>query len=159
MVPRRRIKLMAAATFLLLLGASGRSELVDYPDGYRRWTHIESAVNGPAYGRYEGMYNIYANAKALRGYRSGHFPDGAMIVFDLHQARTKSDVTQSAERKFIDVMQKDARRFQSTNGWGYEEFAGGDRNNRVIPPDAMTRCSSCHTAKQSADSVITQFQD
>jgi hypothetical protein len=105
------------------------------------------------------MYHIYGNAKALRGYRSGHFPDGAMIVFDLHQAKTEAGVTQSADRKFIDVMQKDARRFQSTGGWGYEEFAGGGRDHRLIAPDTMKQCASCHTAKQSADSVITQFRD
>jgi hypothetical protein len=150
---------MAVTSFLLLLGASGRSELVGYPDGYRRWTHIKSGVNGAAYGPYEGMYHVYGNAKALQGYRSGRFPDGAMLVFDLHRVQAESNVTQAAERKFIDVMQKDARRFPSTSGWGYEEFTGGDRDHRVIPPDAMTRCSSCHTAKQSADSVITQFQD
>lgn len=160
MVSRRSIKAIAATGLLLLLGASGRSALVDYPDGYRRWTHIKSGVNGAAYGPYEGMYHIYGNAKALQGYRSGRFPDGAMLVFDLHRVRTQDNVTQAAQRKFIDVMQKDARRFQSTNGWGYEEFAGGDRNARVIPPDTvMKRCHSCHTAKQSADYVITQFSD
>ncbi|MBA3667238.1 MAG: cytochrome P460 family protein [Sphingomonas sp.] len=160
MVLRRTIRAMAATALLLLLGASQRSALVDYPEGFRRWTHIKSGVNGPAYGPYEGMYNIYGNAKALRGYRSGRFPDGAMLIFDLHRVRTESNGPQPAERKFIDVMQKDARRFRSTSGWGYEEFAGGDRNNRVIAPDArMKRCHSCHVAQQSADSVITRFSD
>lgn len=157
---RHRIKALAATALLLLLGASTRNLLVDYPDGYRSWTHIKSGVNGAAYGPYQGMYHIYGNAKALQGYRIGSFPDGAMIVFDLHRVRVEGDVTQPAERKFIDVMQKDARRFRSTNGWGYEEFAAGDRNARVIAPDTMTkRCHSCHTAKQSADFVITQFRN
>jgi hypothetical protein len=157
---RPRTKAFAVTAFLLLLTASARNTLVDYPDGYRGWTHIKSGVNGAAYGPYEGMYHIYGNAKAVEGYRSGRFPDGAMLVFDLHRVHVDSDVTQPAERKFIDVMQKDALRFRSTNGWGYEEFAGGDRNRRVIAPDTMTkRCHACHTAKQSADFVITRFED
>ena len=157
---RATIKAFAATALLLLLTASARTPLVDYPDGYRGWTHIKSGVNGAAFGPYEGMYHIYGNAKALQGYRSGRFPDGAMLVFDLHQVRIENNVTQAAQRKFIDVMQKDSRRFRSTNGWGYEEFAGGDRNARAIAPETvMKRCHSCHTAKQSADFVITQYSD
>lgn len=160
MVSKCRVTAIAATALLLLLGASERNALVDYPDGYRRWTHIKSGVNAAAYGPYEGMYHIYGNAKAVQGYRSGRFPDGAMLVFDLHRIRMEGNVTQTAERKFIDVMQKDARRFQSTNGWGYEEFAAGEHNSRVIAPDTMMkRCHSCHTAKQSADFVITKFSD
>ncbi len=160
MAVQRRIRAIAATMLLLLLGASERQMQVDYPESYRRWTHVTSGVNGAEFGPFEGMYHIYANAKALRGYRSGRFPDGATLVFDLHQVRTEGNATQPVARKFIDVMQKDSRRFQSTGGWGYEEFAGGDRSKRRIAPDAMIkRCHSCHVARQSADSVISRFRE
>lgn len=156
----RWIRSSTATALLLLLSASGRTSLVDYPEGYRGWTHVTSGVNGPGHGPYEGMYHIYANEKAILGYRNGHFPNGAMIVFDLHQVRTESNVTQPVARKFIDVMQKDTRRFRSTDGWGYEEFVAGNRNQRRIAPEAvMKRCHSCHVAQQSADFVISRFKE
>ena len=150
---------LAVVIAALAPGASAPVPQVDYPDGFRQWTHVTSGVTGPGHGPYEGMYHIYANTKAIRGYRTGQFPDGAMIVFDLHEARSTGTVTQPAGRRFVDVMQKNSRLFPSTNGWGYEKFASGDPHKRRLPPEAMTRCHSCHVAQQSADFVISRFQD
>lgn len=156
----RMFRVITATGTVIFLSASASAPLVDYPAGYRQWTHITSGVNGGVHGPYAGMYHIYANAKAMRGYRTGHFPDGALIVFDLHDARSADEVIQPGERKFIDVMHKNARLFRSTGGWGYEEFAGGDPGQRRISPEAAARrCHSCHEAKQSADHVISRFRD
>jgi hypothetical protein len=152
---RTAVPILAAVS----LTASARPPLVDYPAGFRQWTHVTSGVNGSAHGPYEGMYHIYANAKAIRGYRSGKFPDGAMIAFDLHEAQLSGEATQPAGRKFVDVMQKDSKLFRSTDGWGYEKFVGGDPQKRRLPPEAMKRCHSCHVAKQSSDFVISRFRD
>ena len=43
---------------------------VDYPQGYRSWTHVMSYVIGPqspAHARNGGLHNFYANEKALEG--------------------------------------------------------------------------------------------
>ena len=155
----RRFPALAAAAAVMLGGASSPAPRVDYPEGFRHWTHVTSGVNGQGHGPYEGMYHIYANAKAVRGYRSGGFPDGAQIVFDLHEARSTGAVTQPGARRFVDVMQKDMKRFRSTDGWGYEKFAEGDPQKRRLPSEAMKRCHSCHVAQQSADFVISRLRD
>ena len=67
--------------------ASGSAN-VPYPDGYRRWTHVRTVVIGPQSPFFQsggGMHYIYANEKAMKGYRTGQFPDGAILVFDLYE--------------------------------------------------------------------------
>lgn len=60
-----------------------RNDAVAYPLDYRSWTHVKSALIGPQspfYERYGGIHHIYANEKAMTGYRSGEFQDGSVIV-------------------------------------------------------------------------------
>ena len=37
----------------------------------------------PAFPTEGGVHHIYANDLALQGYRTGRFPDGAVVVYDL----------------------------------------------------------------------------
>jgi len=63
--------------------------VIVYPAGFRDWNHVRSALIGPAspaYKEYGGLHHIYANAKAMEGYRGGKFPDGSVLVFDLFEA-------------------------------------------------------------------------
>src|SRR5687768_674150 len=57
---------------------------VPYPEGYREWVHVKSALigPGPAHAAFGGLHHVYANAAALAGYRAGRFPDGAVLVLD-----------------------------------------------------------------------------
>ena len=62
---------------------------VDYPTGYRDWTHVKSMViqsGHPLYESFGGIHHIYANQSALEGYRTGSFADGSVIIFDLLEA-------------------------------------------------------------------------
>src|SRR4051812_19989612 len=59
---------------------------VQYPAGYRQWTHVKSTLIGPQHPRFAsngGLHHFYANEKALEGYRTGNFLDGAVLVDDL----------------------------------------------------------------------------
>jgi len=56
---------------------------VPYPDGFRSWTHVKSLIVGPdheSFAKRGGIHHYYANDKAVAGYRTGSFPDGAIIV-------------------------------------------------------------------------------
>jgi hypothetical protein len=64
---------------------------VPYPQGYRDWHHVKSMVINPGHGLYDafgGIHHLYANKAAMQGYNSGKWADGAVIVFDLLEART-----------------------------------------------------------------------
>jgi hypothetical protein len=109
---------------------------VDYPTGYRDWTHVKSMVIQPGHQLYEsfgGIHHIYGNQSALEGYRTGSFADGSVIIFDLLEATAADNAITEGKRKVLGVMQKDGKRFAGTGGWGFEGFAAGDPARRTTP--------------------------
>jgi hypothetical protein len=135
---------------------------VPYPDGYRDWHHVKSMViedGHPLHSAFGGIHHIYANDKALKGYRKGHFPDGAVIIFDLLETVSADNAVTEGQRKVVGVMHKDADRFAATGGWGFEGFGGGDPANRVVGRDATTACFDCHQPQQDQDYVFSQLRD
>ena len=135
---------------------------VPYPDGYRFWPHVKSMVieqGHPLFESFGGIHHIYANSTALRGYQSGKFPDGAVIVFDLLEAQRADNAISEGKRKVLGVMYKDAQKYAATGGWGFEGFAGGDPANRAVGDKAATACFSCHTPQKDHDYVFSRMRD
>ncbi|MEP6832408.1 MAG: cytochrome P460 family protein [Gemmatimonas sp.] len=132
---------------------------VDFPEGYRSWTHISSAViqsgaSGP------GMHHIYANARALEGYRTGNFPNGSIIVFDRFALDVTTARTKAGARQFVNLMVKDSARFRTTGGWGYDGFTGDSRTQHLFPQSrAVTSCFNCHAQRKDSNFVFTSFTD
>jgi len=162
---RKRTALIAAAGLLIAAwtpqSRAGRDAAVDYPRGYRSWTHVKSALIGPTsptYARYGGIHHIYANEKAMEGYRSGQFPDGAVIVFDLLETKESAGITAEGPRKFIDVMAKDAKRYSTSGGWEYEEFKGDSESERSLNEQSKTACYQCHDRQRNRDFVFSTFR-
>jgi hypothetical protein len=144
------IAVIAAAT----LGASHHDE-VAYPVGFRRWAHVSSAYIGegnPAYPRYGGIHHIYANDRALAGYRSGTFPVGSVLVFDLRDVKVGQGAIDPTTRKFLDVMEK--RR----DGWRFVEFAGDSRKIAINGAQAVTACAACHD-RAERDHVFSRLAE
>lgn len=145
---------MKKTLFIALLGVATavHAQDVTYPEGYRQWTHVKSMIleeGHPLYASFGGLHHIYANRKALEGYRSGRFADGSVIVFDLLEAAKGGNAVAEGPRKVLGVMERNSRKFKDTGGWGFEGFAGGDRNKRVVGKEAKTACFACH-AEQAA---------
>lgn len=162
----KRLCAVAALGMLWLPGwvpsVSAQDASVKYPHGYRDWTHIKSMVIQEGHGLYEsfgGIHHIYANAEALEGYRAGEFPDGSVIAFDLLEASAADHAITEGARKVLGVMVKDRSRFQSTGGWGFEGFAGGEPSQAVVGATAGEACFQCHTARQEHDYVFSSWRD
>ena len=135
---------------------------VPYPVGYRDWHHVKSMVieeGHPLYGAFGGIHHLYANDKALEGYRSDTFPDGAVIIFDLLEAVHDGHAVTEGDRKVVGVMHKDARKFAATGGWGFEGFGGGDPANRVVGDDAASACFACHQPQKAQDYTFSRLRD
>ncbi len=154
------------APLALLVGLAASAAVaaaeVGYPAGYRDWRHVKSMVieqGHPLYESFGGIHHIYANPKALEGYRSGTFPDGAVIVFDLLEAVREGGALVEGARKVLGVMQKDTRTFAATGGWGFEGFAAGDPARRVAGTAAAEACYGCHTAPETRDHVFSRLRD
>ncbi len=64
----------------------------------------------------------------------------------------------STERRFIDVMEKDAGAFPATGGWGYEEFASGNGARLTeSDPGVSARCHGCHATQAARDFIYSSF--
>lgn len=156
------VALGALGGLSLLLHATSDAQ-VTYPQGYRNWTHVKTALIGPqspfsaAVG---GFHHIYANETAMAGYRTGRFPNGSVLVFDVLEARESQGTTGEGPRRHIDVMEKDSKRFSATGGWGYEEFKGDSQTERVLTPKTAQDCHTCHaTGAKGHDSVFSRFRE
>jgi Cytochrome P460 len=153
---------IALLTALVTLSAPDKAP-VAYPDGFRSWTHVKSLVVGSDHESFSergGIHHYYANEQAVDGYRTGFFPDGSMIVDEAvfmkdGEGRTKGLLFEG-ERRFLDVMVKDSRRYGSTGGWGYEHFDRDETTGR-LSATARATCSACH-AKAQTDHVFSQVR-
>jgi hypothetical protein len=75
--------LCAACTGTANTAQNKAGEKMDFPQNFRQWTHVKTAINGPHMVLYSGFHHIYANAKAMEGYKTGKFSDGAMMAFEV----------------------------------------------------------------------------
>lgn len=151
---------LALGCVLPVLAADGD---VPYPEGYRDWHHVKSMVieqGHPLFASFGGIHHIYANDKALEGYRSGgEFPDGSVIVFDLLEAVHEDNAITEGARKVAGVMHKDEAQYAETGGWGFEGFAGGNPGERVVVDNAKQACFSCHAPQEENDYVFSALRD
>lgn len=157
---------LAAAAAIVCAAVTGvalsaGSAAVPYPDGYRAWQHVKSMVIEPGHALYSafgGIHHLYANDKAMQGYQSGHFPDGAVIVFDLLEATPADHAVTEGKRKVVGVMHRDAKKHASTGGWGFEGFAGDSKTERAVGDKAATACFSCHTPQKAHEYVFSSYR-
>jgi len=150
---------LCAATSTASLAADPQ---VPYPEGYRNWYHVKSMVideGHPLYGSFGSIHHLYANDKAMKGYRKGAFPDGSVIIFDLLEAVHDGNAVTEGDRKVVGVMHKDSKSYRDTGGWGFEGFGGGDQSNRVVGENAATACFACHAPQKAQDYTFSKLRD
>lgn len=135
---------------------------VPYPKGFREWTHVKSNLIGPTHAAYKqigGYQHIYANKKGMEGYRTGHFPEGAVLVYDFLEGREMpAGNTAEGPRRFTSVMVRDSKRYAATGGWGFEEFRGDSETDRMIAAEAPTKCYACHTRQKDNNYVFSTYR-
>jgi cytochrome c553 len=158
-----KFKLLIASLIVLsaVTAFAASNNDVQYPEGYRKWQHIKSMViqeGHPLHGPFGGIHHLYANAKAMEGYRSGTFVDGSVIAFDLLEANSADNALIEGKRKVLGVMQKDSAKFAATGGWGFEGFVGDSKIERAVGANAATACFGCHTAQKQNGYVFSAFR-
>jgi hypothetical protein len=155
-------RILSLICITLTTSALAAEPTVPYPTGYRDWHHVKSMVieeGHPLFASFGGIHHIYANDKAMKGYRGTTFPDGAVIIFDLLDAVRDGNAVTEGTRKVVGVMHKDSKKFKATGGWGFEGFGGGDRANRVVRGDAATACFACHQPQKAQDYTFSRLRD
>jgi hypothetical protein len=147
-----------AAAGAVALASGGDQRSVAYPEGYRSWTHVKSMVILPGHpleDPFQGIHHVYANSAAADGLRGAGWSDGAVLVFDLLAAPQSGEAITEGERTLLGVMERDAKRFAATGGWGFEAFAGSSRDKRLVT-DGGASCFTCHTAEK--DLVFSELR-
>ena len=130
----------------LAVRAETAGPAVPYPDGYRLWVHVKTTVIGPTsadFQRNGGIHHFYANEKAMAGYRTGTFADGAVLVDDSMEANEKAGVLTEGARHRVAVMVRDADLYKATGGWGFEVFKG-DGREPALTAEGRAACFACH---------------
>jgi hypothetical protein len=157
-----KIGIISAGTVLVVasLYILSDAQKTYFPDGYRKWFHVKSMIieeGHPLFSAFGGIHHIYANEKAEKGYKTGKFEDGSVIVFDLLET-TKSDNTiQEGKRKVLAYMRKNSK-LKETGGWEWVAFAEGDRNKQVVK-DPKSECFSCHETQKDTDYVFSKIRE
>lgn len=151
-----------AATVLLASSLFWKSSAptVPYPEGYRGWTHVKSAIVSPAHRSYAttgGFQHIYANERAMVGYRTRVFPEGSVIAFDWLQMSDNAGAYVEGERRQVDVMMKDSANFASTGGWGFQRFVKDSKTELAAAPTPQ-QCYACHDNLKKDGLVLSTYR-
>jgi hypothetical protein len=156
-----RAKSTALCTFaaILLVGALW-AESVEFPSNFRHWVRVGTGVVLPNADAKlmseEGIHDVFANQEAVKGYASGDFPDGSIVIYELREAKPTNGVIVESERKRLDVMIKDSRLYKSTGGWQFKRFWGNDETHDAISDSGAT-CFSCHSKAQAHGFVFSKL--
>ena len=151
---------LSAVAAVLLVGALW-AESVEFPINFRHWVRVSTGVVLPNADAKlmseEGMHDIFANQEAVKGYASGDFPDGSIVIYELREAKLTNGVMAEGERKRLDVMIKDSELYKSTGGWRFKRFRGNDETHDAIS-DSGAMCFSCHSKAQAHGFVFSRLQ-
>jgi hypothetical protein len=110
------------------------------------------------------MHTVYVSPGSIEAFRkSGHFPDGTIIVKEVYDAAGKEMTTGtvSHEDKLEGwfLMVRDTKNDHPGNklwgdGWGWSWFDAGDPN-KTTSTDYTADCQGCHVPAQSTDWIYT----
>lgn len=154
------VHLVATVSLFAVTSAVFATEPIDYPDGYRHWTHVKSMTIHEAHpleSPFLGIHHVYANEPALHGLQGDTFGDGSMFVFDLLQSNDAGNASVEGDRVLIGVMLKDSARFPQTDGWGYQAWSENSRSQGLVNDGGLS-CHACHMQQKEQDFVFSQWR-
>jgi hypothetical protein len=132
-----------------------------FPTEFREWAQVKTVLVGPQSAFFVtegGFHHIYANPKALEGYKTGRFPDGSVIVYDLLETKEIAGNTIEGPTRRIDVMMKQSDLYRATGGWEFMSFPGGDPAHGSLTVERQAACAACHGKQKDHDSVFSEFR-
>jgi len=151
------------ATLALLAITSTAAEPADNlkpPTGYQHWYHVNTMIVDKASPLFEalgGMHNVYVNSAgeaALK--KGGPYPDKTMFLTDLHEFTVSDGSYVEGPRKALAIMLKDKKKYDSTGGWAFQAWAGGDPTKPLVT-DPTKQCFECHQPKKDQDYVYSTY--
>jgi hypothetical protein len=160
--------ILCLAGLLLSMGltsAQTTSYDVQFPTGLRDWFEVNSMIvtkDSPIFEQLGGMHLIHVNAKGLPTLKKGGplpYPDGTIFADDVHEFSVKDGSYVEGNKKAIAVMIKDAKKYPTTGGWGFQVWGDGDPSKPLVPDaaHAVTACFACHTPQKIQDYTFSTY--
>lgn len=156
--------LSSIATAVIGAQPDPAAQTVPFPHDYRSWQHVKSIVVGAGHRSFAsrgGFHHYYANAKAVEGYRSGRFPNGAVIVDEGVLTEDgigpAKGIVMEGNRRTVDVMVKNDKLYRNTGGWGFEHFEGSEAKGQ-LDVSGQTKCYECHAKSKDRDHVYSAIR-
>jgi hypothetical protein len=159
-----RLRFLPAAFVLAVASfpALSADDIKPPPPDYRQWFHVNTMIvdkDSPLFKDLGGVHNVYVNTVGLPALKKGGpYPDRTMFVTDLHDFMVTDGSYVEGARKGVAVMVKDAKKFASTGGWGFQFFAGPDpKTAKPIVTDPVKSCYECHVPKKDQGYVYSTY--
>ena len=158
--PARAIVLAAVAVGTLSAAPAG--DTLTIPAGFDHWYLVNSMIitkDSPFFESIGGLHHIYVNAigfARLKAGGSAPYPDGTIFVDDVRDVSHVDGSYVQGGRKAIPVMVKNARRYASTGGWGFQAWAGGDPAKPLVT-DPVKSCFTCHAPQKANDFTFSTY--
>lgn len=157
---RRLAVLGAALAGLGLAVAADADSGLAIPKGYRQWFLVNSMIvtkASPLFDPLGGMHIVSVNAKGLAAFRrGGTYADGSIFIDDIHDVTEAQGVSTEGPRKAIGIMYRDAKKYASTGGWGFQLWIGGDPKKPLVT-NAVKQCFVCHAPHDDQQYVISTY--
>jgi hypothetical protein len=162
---RNPFRILGFVGLLVLFGVVSTKSAgndVPFPDGFRDWFFVNSMIvtkDSPMSAQIGGMHIIYVNAKGLPTLKNGGpfpYPDGTVFADDVHDFSVKDGSYVEGNKKAVTVMVKDAAKYASTGGWGFQVWAGGDPSKPLVT-DARQPCFACHAPQKAQDFTFSSY--
>jgi hypothetical protein len=170
-----RVAIIAGAFLSVLAAAQDRYTLkipnglafADF-EGYEDWQVVAPSQTDAA----NVIRVILANPVMMKAYREGipangkPFPDGSKIAKIEWQPKKLTDAPFSAKTPDtvpgalteVELIEKDAKRFSDTNGWGYGVFKYDAASDTFSPDGKDAKCgATCHKLAASKDYIFTAY--
>lgn len=164
---RKLLLTFCLAGILISLGAASivsGDEGVQFPTEFRNWSAVNTLIvtkDSPLFAQIPGMHMIYMNAKGLATLKSGAYPypDGTIFADDVHDFMLKDGTYVEGIKKGVGVMVKDAKKYPTTGGWGFQVFGAGDSTKPLLPDTAhvIQACFNCHTPQKAQDFTFSTY--
>jgi len=128
-----------------------------YPD-YMSWK-----VVAPSYREDKGHIRVITgNEIAITALRVGKkpLPDGSVLAKVAWKAEKHLNFPVATEPgTFVQVefMEKDAKKYKDTGGWGFARFVGNELKPYGKDPGFVSECFGCHVPVASNDYLFTKI--
>lgn len=130
---------------------------IEMPPGYESW-QVVAVSNRSDNNTLRVVVGNDVAMQAIRDGKTNPWPEGAILGKMVWKKKTL-DTFDKAEvpDAFVhaEFMIKDAKKWASTDGWGYARWKGMEYTVHGTGPEFAMECATCHTKAKERDFVFT----